>query len=363
MDIRFYDLQGKLKLSCNDYIRVIWQECLVNIAEIEITLLQTHPALDLLINEKNLIAEYDGKQALVTDYSVENGLAHLKANSLNVILSNRVIPADTYSFYGSPEAAIVDCVRQYAPFISVQDEFPLSQEKQIFLKKPSLFDVVKSALNNTDMGLKVGISLKDYSYFLEFINPKTKHLRLSLGNRNIRNFMCDRSYEGVKNAGYYTAYFEDGGIWGTGETMANLKNNDPENFMKQYVAICDGFLDGNYVKVGQYIYCDTPDGLLKISDEKQEFRIHYMSLEENPALVRETDLRDFEKEGAALYLEQTSKMTEFIKVVPNNIEVEIGEIVLLEKCVGAEKGLIRMQVTSIKTDSESPLTEIKLEIK
>ncbi len=364
MDIRFYDLQGKLKLSCNDYIRVLWQECLVDVAEIEITLLQNHPALDLLIKERNLIAEYDGKKALVTDYNIENGLGYLKANSFNVLLSNRIVPSDTYMFYGTPETAIVDCIKQYAPFISLPEEFLLSQEKQIFVKKPTLFSVVKNGLSNTERGLRVGVSLKNCSYFLEFINPQTKYLRLSTGNRNIRNLLCERNCKDIKNAGYYTLYFEDGGTWGSGlSTATGLTNYDPENYMKQFVAISDGRLGDLYVKMGQYIYCDTLDGKLKTSDVKQETRVGYMTVEENPVLIKEVDLRYLKNQEASFYLEQASKVKEIIEAVPNNIDVEIGEIIFLEKCVGEEKGLIKMQVTSIKTDSKSPLTEIKLEVR
>lgn len=364
MDIRFYDLNGDLKLACNDYIRVIWQECLVDIAEMEIVFLQNNPVLDLLVSEQNLIAEYDKKFALVTGYSVKDGKMHLKANSLNVILSNRIIPSDTYSFYGAPENAITGCIRQYAPFISLPDEFLLSEEKQIFVKKPTLFNIAEDALKNTERGFKIIFSPKECSYNFKFINPYTNYLRLSVGNRNISNLMCDRTYENVKNAGYYTAYFIDAGTIGVNEpNLYKIRNNNPENFMKQYLAISDCLAENVRVMEGQYLYCDTPDGALKVSDEKQEFRIHYMTLTDNPALVKEVDLRDFEKEEARAYLEQTSKLSETIKTVPNNIDVNLGEFVLLEKYVGARKGLIRMQVTSIKTDSMSPLKEIKLEVK
>lgn len=359
MDIRFYDAKGDLRLSCNDYIKIVWEECLLGPGESEVVFIKSHQVLDLLISEKNLIAEYDGKQGLVFDYFVQNENVYLKVQSLITLLTRRIIPEDVYTYYGNPETAVIQCIKQYASYISVPSGDENLDNKQIALKKPTVFDVVSSALKDLRKGLKISFLPLEKVYSAEFIHPKTNHIRLSHGNRNLSDIICEGNINSIKNAGYYTAYFIDCGNWEKGHTY--LYNFQPTNFMKQYIAITDGYIEGLKVKEGQYIYCDTEDGELKVSDVKQEFRVHYMSLEENPILVMEQDLRYLEKDQTSLYLQENNKITEMVKAIPYEPALDIGEIVWVEKSIGLEKGLIKMQVISVKTDTSKPVAEVKLE--
>ncbi|MBR4030490.1 MAG: hypothetical protein IKJ06_03745 [Clostridia bacterium] len=359
MDIRFYDANGNLRLSCNDYIKVVWEECLLETGECEIVFLETHNVLDLFLNEQALIAEYDGKQGLVTDYSIKGEYLSLTVKSLNALLLRRIIPQDVFSYYGAPDTLVAEVIKQYAPHINISAQEEDQPHKQISLRKPTLFDVVKSALKDTNIGLKISFSSQDKSFSASFIHPKTNYVRLSAGNRNLSDIICNSSFDTVKNAGYYTSYFIDCGTWKVGNRRPY--NFDPNNFMKQYVAESDGYIDTLKIKSGQYIYCDTEDGELKVSDIKQEYRIRYMTLEKNPILVRETDLRDLNEIDVPSYLEQSNIPHETWRFVPYGLTVDVGEIVSVEKNIGLEKGLINMQVVSVKTDTSKPVTEVKLE--
>lgn len=359
MDIFFYDAKGDLKLICNDYIKIVWEECLFETGDSEIVFLETHKVLDLFLNEQALIAEYDGKQGLVTDYSIKGEHLILKVKSLNALLSRRIIPQDVFSYYGEPKTLIAEVIGQYAPYINVSEQEENLSHKQISLRKPSLYDVVKSALKGTNTGFKIYFSPIDKTFNSSFIFPKTNHVRLSAGNRNLSDIVCNSSFDTVKNAGYYISYFIDCGTWEKGDKIPY--NFDPNNFMKQYIAVTDGYIDELEIKSGQYIYCDTEDGELKVSDVRQEYRMRYMTKEQNPILVRETDLRDLPEIDVSSYLEQTNIPHETFEFVPYGLTVDVGEIVSVEKNMGLEKGLIKMQVVSVKTDTSKPVKEVKLE--
>lgn len=359
MDIFFYDPNGNLKLICNDYIRVVWEECLLETGYSEIVFLETHKVLDLFLNEQALIAEYDGKQGLVTDYSIKGEHLTLKVKSLNVLLSRRIIPQDVFSYYGEPNTLIAEVIRQYAPYINVSEQDENLSHKQISLRKPALYDVVKAALKGTNIGFKISFSPNDKTFNSSLISPKTNYLRLSAGNRNLSDVICHSGFDSILNAGYYNQYFKDWGKWEKGDKTPY--NFDPNNFMRQYIAVSDGYIDELEIKSGQYIYCDTEDGELKVSDVRQEYRMRYMTKEQNPVLVHEADLRDLNEMDVSSYLEQTNTPKETWEFVPYGLTVDVGEIVSVEKNIGLEKGLIKMQVVSVKTDTNKPVKEVKLE--
>lgn len=358
MDIIFYDANGDLKLVCNDYIKVVWEECLVETGDSEIIFLKAHKVLDLFLNEHALIAEYNGKQGLVTEYSIQGEHLSLKVKSLNILLSRRIIPQNVFSYYGEPQTLVAEVVRQYAPYINISEQDESYPHKQISLRKPSLFDVVKAALKGTNTGLKISFSPKDKTFNSSFISPKTNHVRLSAGNRNLSDIICHSGFDKILNAGYYHLYFTDCGEWKVNDTL--LYNFDPNNFMKQYISVSHGYIGNLKIESGQYIYCDTEDGELKVSDEKQEYRVTYMTKEQNPILICETDLRDLNEIDVSSYLEQTNKAQETWEAIPHDITVDVGEIVLVEKGIGLKKGLIKMQAISVKTDTSKPVTEVKL---
>lgn len=367
MDIRFYTGDGKLKHVCGDFLRVTWQTCLKDEGNSEIQLLKGHELLNILEKEPVLIVKYGENQGIVTGFEVKGEYLFIWVKSLLTLLTRRLFMGnfgeEEFLLSGNPLELIRDKILPLAPYITLKGEVLPCTEKTITLKcGETLLEVSKKLLSGTNVGMKIEFEPKSASYSFSFVYPKEYFIRLSFGNKNLADVSLSKDNTLVKNSGFFILPFYPPEDFDPYADTSLIGDNDPENFLKQYKITQTATLQGHTIYEGQYIYCDTEDGKLKLSDTEKTLSTRYISLEENPVLVFQQDLRKHTKEECLSLLEIRKYISEKWNVQPVlESPLALGTEIFVEKEIGVEKGIKKLQVVSVKTDTESPLPDIELE--
>lgn len=366
MDLRFYSGDGRLIFILADYIRVSWQEHLKDEAVSEITVLKGHQLFDIITNEPVLIVCYGKRQGIVCGYKVEGDYLKITVKSLLTLLKRRLVMQDTenglITFSGNPLEIIRTEILGFIPYLTFSGETESVPDRTVSVKTGyDLLTVSKALLEGTDIGMKITFSPKNAAFSFSFVYPTEHLLRFSDGNRNLASTLASKDFTSVKNSGYYTHPFEPPVLWEVDRYPYLVENNKAENFMKQFKVSGSTKITGEYAHDGDYLYCDTRDGALKISPTEMKTALQYLCFEENPVLILEQDLRDYNEAEAVTLLEIRKYVSELWSAEPI-IEnpLDLGTIISIEKEVGVEKGIKKLQVISVKTDTDKPLPEIEL---
>ena len=366
MDLRFYTQDGRLIFICADYIRVRWQECLKDEGMCEITLLKNHPLFDLITKEPLMIVIFGEKQGIVCGYRAEHETVVITVKTLLTLLKRRIIMGEaefeSVIYSGNPLEIIRDSILNFAPHISFLGEVREISSRTVSMEfGTDLLKACKQLLDGTGVGMKITFSPANASFNFSFVYPKEHLLRFSDGNRNLSSVSCFSDFSAIKNSGYYILEFSEPIDWDAKEYSKAVKNYDPDNFMKQYKLLSATQITGTYVTAGNYLYCDTRDGMLKVSPEPKAVSMQYMCLEENPLLVFEQDLRKYTEAEADSLLQIRKYISELWNAEPIcDNSLAVGTVLSIEKEVGLEKGIKKLQVISVTTDSENSLPKIEL---
>lgn len=366
MDLRFYTQDGRLIFICADYIRIRWQDCLKDEGLCEITLLKNHPLFDLIIKEPLLIVNFGESQGIVCGYRAENDTLVITVKTLLTLLKRRLVMGqpelESFIYSGNPLDIIRDSILKFAPHITFSGEVRKISARTVSVEYGTdLLKACKQLLDGTGVGMKISFSPADSSFNFSFVYPKEHLLRFSNGNRNLSSVTCLSDFSAVKNSGYYIQDFGKPIEWDPDKNSSLVQNYNPENFMKQFKLLSGTWVSGDYAYEGDFLYCDTKDGKLKISQSEMVTKIKNLCLEENPLLVFEQDLRKYTEDEVMSLLQIRRYISELWNAEPIcDNSLAVGTVLSIEKEVGLEKGIKKLQVISVKTDTEKPLPEIEL---
>ncbi len=361
-DVRVYDRQGRLRLIIHDYLRLRWEEQYADCGLLDMWLISPHPLFDLMQQEKTLLLSYGELQTIITSYQLEDGILKIGAKPLLTLLSRRLLLADRLTLTGKPEDIIRSHILPRIPYLGIEAQTAQGSDKTVVIEENTdLLSAAKQVLAGTGIGMCIRFQPAAAAFTFSFLYPVSRPLRLSTGNRNLSGITCASYLTAVQNAGYYTEEFEPLIQWYGDVNYPALKDERPENYMKQYVAAVGGDFNGEYIYEGTYIYCDTPDGKLQFSDTLQTGRVRYISLEEDPVAVFEADLLDYDPTQASNLLKLRQYATESWQAVPCAVDLALGDLVDVEKSVGAERGIVKMQVRTRRGDTADFKTSIGLE--
>ena len=355
-DIRVYTADGTLLHIISQYVRLIWTEALRDSGEVKLTLTAPHSLYDVLKSHPHLLLVWDGKFATVTRFSCDKKEITVLAETLTTLLKRRVVPEDAFTLSGTAEGCVRQLLSKYAPFLQIQRQTDVTASKTVtFVKQPkSLFEAICTCLQGTNIGICIGFDKGVFNF--KFIYPTEKQLRLSEGNRNAQGVKMAVPFNAVQTAGYYLEHFyptEDL------ELTGGMADGKPQNYMRQYYVVSEIWLSGKQYHKGTYLYCDTPDGIFKTAATEQQSRVRYLSLTENPLAVFEADFREAGKEIAEEYLALRQYVREDWSVQSEKGDFKPGDVVVLEKTLGIEKGLKRLEVTQTVFDSASRLPAVR----
>ena len=355
MDLRFYNLNGSLVFISNDYIKVRWKECWQDEGECDLYFLSGNEVFEH-IKQPSLV-RYNNRFAYITGYSFEGEFLRITAKPLITLLSRRVVMGEDITLDGMATELLTAQMSAFCPYIALSGSVPDSINKTILLEPfENLLSVAKRLLEGTKTGLCVNFDPPSATFTYSFLNPKKHEIRLSEANRNLSGVKIKTDYTNKNNACYYTEYFKEP----TEIKISKLTDNSPSNYMKQFIALDSGKVGDLVIGIGNYVYSDTKDGKLKIADTEQISRIRYMSLEERPTEVFESNLTKLEFPQANSLLSVRQYTGETFLAYPSGEALKLGDIVSIERKLGAQKGIEEMQVKSICYDTEKPIPEIIL---
>ena len=356
-DIRVYRYDGTLLKIIPHYVRLSWAEHLRDAGAVSLTLAAPHPLYDLLTENPYVLLNWDGKFATVTSFSCKEQEITVSAETLTTLLKRRVIPEESFSLTGTAEACVRQLLAKYAPFLNITSQADKTAVKTVtFSEQPdSLFAAITTCLNGTGIGIHIGFDKGVFKF--KFVYPTEKALRLSAGNRNAHGVRMSVYFDAVQTAGYYTEHFyptEDL------ELTGGLADGKPENYMKQYYVVSEIWLSGKQYDKGTYLYCDTPDGIFKTASTEQQSRVRYVSVTDaNPLSVFEKDFRELSRQKVEEKLMLRRYTRENWSVQSKNVAFVPGDVVVLEKTVGTEKGVRRLEVTETVYDSQSQVPTVR----
>ena len=366
MDIRFYSGDGKLSFVLADYIRVKWKECLKDEGEAVITVLKSHPVASLVYNTPVLIAKYGENQGIVTGYRFQGEYFYVSVKPLLTLLKRRLVMGnfgeEALFFSGNPLEIIRDKILPFAEYIGFKGELRECTAREFITEcGTDLLTAIKQMLSGTRIGAKIEFEPKTASFLFSFVYPIEYPVRLSNGNRNLASVSSEIDFTAVKNAGFFTERFFEPIDWNPWTNPYLITDYDTNNYLKQYKITGNAKWGELEFVVGQYAYCDTKDGKIKVSDQPKTLLTAYCSNEENPVCIFQQDLRKYnEQEGMSL-IEIRQYVAERWSAEPLLEEqLRLGTIVKVEKDTGTEKGLKALQVVSVETDTEKPLPDIEL---
>ena len=362
MDIRFYDLKGKLRLISNDYIKVSMVRHLRQDRVCHAEFMVGHEIFDLLEEEKALVAEYGTFQTITCGYTIENGVLKINLKPLITLFSRRIVICENLSLRGNPLSLICQLISQKAGYISQKGVVASLPEREFLIEKTcDLLTIINRLLEGTKIGIHVEFIHETGEFIYSFLYPSERQIRMSSGNRNLSKITCKSDFEKVENSAYYTAQFEPT-VEITENNQDKIVNYNPKNFMKQYYISYSTFLGDTFpVPANVYVYCDTADGALKYSYEEQKTRILQITLESEPAVIFEADYTRLSRSEAESLLSIRQYRSENFDVFPFDDTLNLGDLVWVEKEIGTGRGLKQLQVTEIKRESGLSLPKIILE--
>lgn len=266
MDLRLYDFEGNL-LGYSDRIISAYRELKFNgIGSGEFHIDTDDPLAHILAQNKYVLLEQDGVfQDIVIGIRLSEDFA-IYTRSLSWLLSKMIIPPF------SKTGTVADIAQEllassYGCDIHFGNAEEFSSSVTFETDRAELLAVaMENCLNMDNAGLRVRFSHDDGRFYLDILKGEDLEFYVSENDCTLDNLTFEEDLLDTANSACYLQRMSVIDRWDPTDNLPTLTNKSPENFGKCYYipSSADFFFRFNIDwRGGDYIYCDTVDGIWK----------------------------------------------------------------------------------------------------
>lgn len=313
----------------------------------------TSEIVKLLDDNKYVFFAVDGNYAIVTGWIVDEDIA-IFGRTPEWLLTKRGIPPITLT-KATPENIARDAVTSAAgDFLVLGDSQGLGVEQEYSTNEVRiLHDVICEVLNTQKLGFEVFPDVVAKRFVFKVYSGNEALALVSKSNRTAygMNFTVEKQ-DVVTGSGWYERQFVDMGEWDAQDNSPSLKNKNESNFFKYYkITSTRTRFDLNCVE-GEYLYCNTPDGVWKTSKEKPEHDWAYI----DNSNVSGAKKWDAVLNGVKTETEAVAKIAQLVQneMISANVlrlkygtDYFLGDIVGVHMEIGEFKKAEKMRVTAV----------------
>lgn len=306
----------------------------------------------MLRQNKGLFLVTDKVNAVITGWKLGEDIA-IFGKTLEWLMTKRTLSPISVSGKTPEEIAIYAVETAMGDFVNTEN--PLCggiAENYSSENAKTVYDVVRDVLKLEKLGFSISADVDNKRLVFKVYKGKTIPVMLSISNRTAYdcNYAVDMQEE--CSAARFERKLIDKGEWNASSNVPNLTSGAASNAFTFYKITTAGSRFGLSCLAGEYIYCDTRDGVWKTNKEKPRSAWDYVSKkEESGALKRETVLsgiKTLEEANAELDLLKTLKKTETMtRHVFYGKDYELGDVLRVQTEFDDFKVTERKRVTAV----------------
>lgn len=242
--------------------------CGFGTAEIHFPISRTE-IIRMLKDNPYIICIVKDVQMIVTGWQLGEDIA-IFGRTPEWLLTKRV--ASPFSLTQKTPAEIANYAVQTAmgDFAEMTDIILLGDVMDYSAKEPKMvYDIVCGVLQPSGLGFKLRADIKDKKFVFSVYKGSELPLLISTSNRTAYDMKYTRDMQDkVDNCGWHQRELKDMGSWSASANSPALTSGKADNYFTFYKIATAGTRFGLTCEVGSYLYCDTEDGIWKVTDEK-----------------------------------------------------------------------------------------------
>lgn len=221
---------------------------------------------DLIDRYQCLICVTDEVTAVITGWRLGEDIA-LFGRTAEWLLTKRFVPP--FNLSATPVGLCLYAIAQGAgDFTKTEETEDTGETREYsFSDLTSVYDLVCSALEEQDLGFRLDADPGAKRLVLRIYQGEDRGLILSHSAATAHSIICvgDR-LDMSTNSGWFQREVENAGKWNAYSNSPKLTDKSSDNCFKYYEVSKAGTQFYITFQEGQYIYCDSRDGVLKVSD-------------------------------------------------------------------------------------------------
>lgn len=353
-DVLFYDFDFNLLADLPRFISLNFNKnyCGFGTAELHLSLADAE-VITLLENNPYLLFVSGGNAAIVTGWKVGEDIA-IFGRTPEWLLTKRGV-AQISQTSATPEVIAREAVSSAAgDFITLGDLAGVGTAQDYSTDKVRvLHDVVREVLKAQKLGFEVAPDIKAKRFVFRVFSGAERLTLLSMSSRTAYNMEYTvEKQDMATNSGWYERKFVDKGDWSASANSPALTSGKTENYFTYYKITTAGTRFGLSCTVGSYLYCDTTDGVWKMTANKPTTKWVYVDKSLKSGAKKWDVVLTGTKTGEealaeiALKTRQESSSAK-TKVVEYNTDYSLGDIVRVQLEYGNFKKSTRRRVAAV----------------
>ncbi len=277
-DVFFYnfDFEPIKQASGCISLNVTKRYCGFGTAEIHFPISKTE-IIEMLWENTYIICVAKDMQMIVTGWQLGEDIA-IFGRTPEWLLTKRVIAPFSYAKKTPYEIANYAVQTAMGDFVDVTDVELTVEEIDYSVKEPkTVYDTVCGVLQSSGLGFKLEADIKSRKFTFSVYRGKELQLLISASNRTACNMSYTRDMQGlVDDCGWHQRELQDMGDWSASANSPGLTSGKAENYFTYYKITTEGTRFGLSCEKGSYLYCDTEDGIWKVSEDKPTSKWVYL---------------------------------------------------------------------------------------
>lgn len=287
-DVFFYNFSFEPLEQLSGFVSLnaVKKYCGFGTAEIHLPISKTE-IIGMLMDNPYIICIAKNVQMIVTGWQLGEDIA-IFGRTPEWLLTKRVVaPCEQYQ---KTPAEIAQYAVQTAmgDFAEVAGDVTFGDRMDYSAKEPkTVYDTVCGVLKPLGLGFKLNADVQGKSFTFSVCRGQERSLMISTSNRTAFDMKYTRDIQdAVDNCGWYRRELNNMGDWSASENSPALTSGKAENCFTYYKITTAGSRFGLTCTIGSYLFCDTADGIWKVTDDKPNVKWTYLDNSKTEGAMR-----------------------------------------------------------------------------
>jgi len=365
-DLRFYNFEGQLLAIAHDVVTVNWRICYNDIGTFEGHFNLHSPFVSDIGTEPWLIVVQGELQAIITGRQMGDELV-LYGKTPNWLLCKRGLPPFVTGDVTEESGVTVPQLCRWVfhnvfdesdPVVYETEEGDFSQAPFAFWRNTAhqAFEVIRDCAERENAGHRIWFEPKTGMWHFQLYQGKELPIVLSEDHRNAYETEYTEDISELADTGWYGKEVASRGNYNPVSNQPPLQQGLPENFGKYYQVTQDGTRFDLEMNTGQYLLCDSPDGMWRIveGEEIQGMDYIWARIEKDSAsrgIYRWESILSAQTESEAETELREKKREQEITLLTRNLEYGkeygLGDMMRVQKTAGGVRFTQKKQVKAV----------------
>lgn len=260
--------------------------CGFGTAEIHLPITKTE-IIRILVDNPYIICIARDVQMIVTGWQLGEDIA-IFGRTPEWLLTKRVVAPFSLAKKTPAEIATYAVQNAMDDFADTAGDASFGETMNYSAKEPkTVYDIVCDVLNPSELGFRMTADVKQKEFIFSVYKGKEQPLMISPSNRTAYDMKYIRDMQDTAdNCGWYQRELLNKGNWSASANSPSLSSGRVENYFTYYKITTAGSRFGLVCSVGSYLYCDTADGVWKVTEDKPTAKWTYIDNSETDGAMR-----------------------------------------------------------------------------